>query len=275
MIERMTGVQLDLFEASINKVEGSVNTLPFVGRDIHPAELTDEALIAVLPEAGLAAAPELAAEAGRRSLSAAVGALERLCRRLVGFGANRVVPEQAAALDALAVIGGEAARRTVACIIADRIVQGPTLGQALDAAIRLGASLPPTCLAQLLQHPDPSIRVRACRCVRSGAFVLGSLTELLDDLNPAVFFAAACALGRLGHVEARPALIALLRRQPGLEIIDALAPVADEEAIITIGRIGRTIRELTGAAREALDRIDDPRAITVAATLRQATDAGM
>jgi HEAT repeats len=274
MIEGMAGTQLDLFDAvSSETAEGRVSAAPCGGAVIDPAELADEALIAALPEAGLTTAPALAAEAGRRSLSGAVGALDLLCRRLVGFGANRVVPEQAAALDALAAIGGETARRTVARIIANRIVQGPTLSLALDAAIRLGASLPPPCLAPLLRHPDPAIRARACRCARSAAFAVGPLTELLDDLNPAVFTAAACALGRLGRIEARPALIALLRTQPGPEIIDALASVADEEAIVAIGRIGRTIPELAEAARDALDNIDDPRAMTVATTLQRASEA--
>ena len=51
----------------------------------------------------------LAAEAGRRRLAAAVPSLETLCRRFSGFGIDRMVPEQAAALQALAAIGGREA----------------------------------------------------------------------------------------------------------------------------------------------------------------------
>jgi hypothetical protein len=42
----------------------------------------------------------LAHEAGRRKLTAAVPALEALCRRFSGFGIRRLLPEQAAALSA-------------------------------------------------------------------------------------------------------------------------------------------------------------------------------
>jgi hypothetical protein len=48
----------------------------------------------------------LAAEAGRRRLVGATAALEALCRRFKGFGTEHAVPEQIAALGALAGIGG-------------------------------------------------------------------------------------------------------------------------------------------------------------------------
>jgi hypothetical protein len=59
--------------------------------------LTDEALIAALPDADLGGTRALTAEAGRRRLAASVPALEALCGRLIGFGSIRVVPEQVAA----------------------------------------------------------------------------------------------------------------------------------------------------------------------------------
>jgi hypothetical protein len=75
-------------------------------RAIAPAMLGDRELIAATPTARLADAPALAAEAGRRRLAPAVAALERLCDRFTAFGADRPVPEQIAALEALATIGG-------------------------------------------------------------------------------------------------------------------------------------------------------------------------
>jgi len=261
----MAGQQLDLFASDRIFVEKPVihEEPPFCA-----AELADAELIAALPDAALATAPRMAAEAVSRRLIDAVPALERLCRRLTGFGAHRVVPEQAAALNALMAIGGVAARQAVVRLVADRIVQGPTLAIALSAAARLGASLPPPRLTELLRDADPSIRAGACRCVRSVAPHLGLLSELLDDLRADVASAAAIALGRLGRVEARLPLMALLRTQPSTEVIEALAPIADDEVIVAFSRIARVMPDLAGAALDALDELDHPRAASLALTLR-------
>ena len=56
-------------------------------------------MIAALPDASLADACVLAAEAGRRRLGDAVRALVALCNRFVGFGVDCRVPEQVAALE--------------------------------------------------------------------------------------------------------------------------------------------------------------------------------
>jgi hypothetical protein len=66
---------------------------------LAPADMDDAALIAAIPEAGLADGSALAAEAARRRVVAAVPALAALCRRFTGFGARRAMPEQVAALD--------------------------------------------------------------------------------------------------------------------------------------------------------------------------------
>jgi hypothetical protein len=83
--------------------------------ELRPAAtvLDDQALIAAIPNSNLADSIALAAEAGRRRLTAAIPSLEALCRRFSGFGIDRVVPEQAAALQALAAIGGREAARAV------------------------------------------------------------------------------------------------------------------------------------------------------------------
>src|SRR6202162_4629989 len=89
------------------------------------AALDDQALIAAIPESNLADSIALAAEAGRRRLAAAVPSLETLCRRFSGFGIDRIVPEQAAALQALAAIGGREAAQAVSQLIVREVVQGP------------------------------------------------------------------------------------------------------------------------------------------------------
>jgi hypothetical protein len=261
----MTAQQLDLFAVD----RGDVNARGSRAEPaLDPTQLTDEALIAALPDAGLSAASGLAAEAARRRLARAASSLERLCRRLTGFGADRLVPEQVAALEALADIGGEAARQVVARLVAHRTVQGLTLATALNAAARLGSSLPPSRLAELLGDADPTLRAAACRCVRSAGPHLGLLIELLDDLRPEVATAAALTLGRIGRVEARPLLMTLLRREPSAEVIEALAPIADEEVIVTFGRVARATPDLAPPVLDALDQFGDFRAARVAAALR-------
>jgi len=231
--------------------------------------VADDNVIAAIAEADLVEAPALIAEAGRRKLARAIPALEALCRRFTGFGVMRVVPEQWAAFEALAVIGGVDATQAVARLIIQRAVQGPTLNKAVDAAARLGANLPPDLVLELLRHDDPEIRTSACRCARSWPPAISTLIDLLDDLRPDVCRAAACALGRLGRSEARPVLLRLLRDQPSPEIIDAIVPVADEDCVVLLGRVARLVPDLTDAMLDALEAIDHPRARTVAALLRE------
>jgi hypothetical protein len=50
-------------------------------------------------------------------------ALEALCRRFQGFAIERAIPEQTAALGALAGIGGSEAAHAVRRIIVERIVR--------------------------------------------------------------------------------------------------------------------------------------------------------
>jgi hypothetical protein len=127
--------QLDLFSDDGVRVEQPL------ARRTSPApvaaDLDDAALIAAIPESALDDSSALVAEAGRRHLAAAVPALAALCRRFAGFGIGRAVPEQAAALEALAVIGGRDATRAVAQMIERAVVGGPTLKAAVSAAARL------------------------------------------------------------------------------------------------------------------------------------------
>src|SRR5207245_1765213 len=103
---------------------------------------------------------------GRRRLAAAVPALAALCRRFTGFGAERAVPEQDAALDGLAMIGGQDAAQAVAALIARGIVQGPSLRAAVRAAAQLRSALSADAVCSLLRHAEPGIRADACRCAR-------------------------------------------------------------------------------------------------------------
>src|SRR5215467_16073440 len=124
--------QLDFFSDIGIRVDGD----PSRGVSHVPisSEIDDERLIAAIPESDLADSCIVAAEAGRRRLAAAVPALAALCRRFAGFGVRRPIPEQAAAIDALAMIGGRDAAHAVSQLIERAVVQGPTLPVTVRAA---------------------------------------------------------------------------------------------------------------------------------------------
>jgi len=142
--------QLDLFSCVGIQVDHPVP----MSMELRPAAtvLDDRALIAAIPDSNLADSIALAAEAGRRRLAAAVPSLETLCRRFSGFGIDRMVPEQAAALEALSAIGGREAARAVSRLIVRAVVQGPTLNLAVSTAARIGSALRRTCPSHP-QHP--------------------------------------------------------------------------------------------------------------------------
>ncbi len=249
--------QLDLFaRMGANTAAASAPARPPAPA---PTELDDAALLAAIPASGLADGPTLCAEAGRRRLTAAVPVLEDYCRRFAGFGLSHALPEQVAALQALAAIGGPDAAHSVAMVIARCWVQGPTLAVAAKAAARLGSRLPPEVVLSLLRHADPGVRADACRLARAGADVIATLIDLLGDLHGEVRLEAACALGRLGCPEALPTLSRALREAPGTNVIEAVSPIADQECIVLLGRLARTSpKQIAEPARAALEAIDHP-----------------
>jgi hypothetical protein len=232
-------------------------------------ELDDAALIAALPHASLSDCRALAAEAGRRRLTTAVPALDALCRRFKGFGLHHAVPEQVAALQGLAAIGGRVAATAVTRLVTEGIVQGPGLKDATGAAAVLGCNFPPDRAATLLRHADPAIRADACRCAPPAPEVVALLVSLLDDLHVAVAEAAACALGRMGRPEARAALSRLIQANPTAEAIAAIALIADNTSIVILGRIARTQPGLADAVLGALSDIDTPQAAAMATSIRR------
>jgi HEAT repeats len=265
----MSGAQLDLFSGDGFRVEQPPPD-PKRRPRLVPTDLDGAALIAALTRASLADCRGLADEAGRRRLVAAVPALETLCRRFKGFGLDHTVPEQTAALAGLSAIGGGEAAAAVARIVADRVIQGPGLTGAIRTAADLRSRLPAQIVLPLLRHGDPGIREEACRCAHAGPEVIAVLVDLLDDLNRAVARAAACALGRMGRIEARPVLVRLLQEDPSMEVIDAAVSVDDAACIVLLGRIARTRPDLASAALGALGDSDDPRAAAIAAALTAA-----
>jgi len=184
-----------------------------------------------------------------------------------GFGIDHMVPEQSAALRALAAIGGHDAAQAVSLLILRGVVQGPALGLAVAVAAQLHATLSVDVLQSLLRHADPDIRANACRCACRPELI-AVMIDLLDDLNQAVARSAACALGQMGRIEARPMLATLLREEPSEVVIDAISSVADEECIILLGRIARSMPALSDAALRTLESIDHHRADAIATAIR-------
>src|SRR5215472_779388 len=265
--------QLDLFRhlpAPADPPSSGASTRPVIA----PGTLKDEELLVALPCAVIADSIALAAEAGRRRMTGAVPALEALCRRFAGFGVDWIVPEQAAAVDALREIAGSAAARALARLIAKKIVQGPCLQQTIAAAAGLGAKLPASAVMDLLCHDDPQVRAEACGFAQPLPEIVARLRDLLDDLHRPVRLAAICALGRMGRDDVRLLLARYLREEPSARLIDAVAPVADEDCVILLGRIARTIPHLAEAAIDALETIDHPRAARIAAEMRVSPTTG-
>jgi HEAT repeats len=260
--------QLDLF-AGAGEHSASTVVAAVAQSRLSAPDLDDAALVAAIPRTSLADCHALTAEAGRRRLLAAIPALEALCRRFQGFGLRRAIPEQAAALEALATIGGAAAAAAATRVIVNGIVQGPGLAPALAAAAQLGSSLPDKMVTRLLRDSVPEIRAGACGCARSSPAIMPLLVELLADTDLSVAREAALALGRMGRAEARPALLRLLREAPSPAVIDAAIAVADEECLVILGRLARTRPELADAALDALDGAESPRAATIAAAVRR------
>jgi HEAT repeat protein len=265
-IEQMCEQQLDLFSSA--GIEAGRSLPQSIAQRVDAIVLDDQALIAAIPESDRTDSVALAHEAGRRRLTAAVPSLEALCRRFSGFGRHRILPEQTAALCALGAIGGREAAQSMSRLIVREAVQGPALNLAVNTAARIGSTFPLAVLQSLLRHPDPDIRAGACGCARRNPEVISVMIELLGDLNQDVVRSAACALGRMGRIEARPVLVKLLREQPSEEVIDAVSSVADEECMIQLGRIARTEPTLTDAALDALEDTDHPRAEAIATAVR-------
>lgn len=161
----MSERQLDFFsDIDVGVEQGRPQGM---GHALVPAEIDDEKLIAAIAQSSLAECCHLVAEAARRQLAAAIPELAALCRRFGGFGTRRMIPEQVAAIEGLAMIGGHDAAHAVSEMIERAVVQGPTLQIAVSAAARLGSTLSPDVLRQLLRHAEPGIRADACRCARS------------------------------------------------------------------------------------------------------------
>ncbi len=259
--------QLDLFAGS--RVAPPADMVSMAWAPLDPARLSDAELIAVLPRARQVEAAGLAAEAARRRLADAVPALEALCRRFAGFGLDREVTEQTAALRGLTALGGRPAAEAVTRLIAaGRCAAQESLWR-WRRRRNWGAGCRRTGSPRSCEMTIPRVREAACRCARGGPEVISGLVDLLTDLHRDVVQSAALALGRLGRREGHGVLLALLQTAPSQEVVGALAGIAEDDDWVRLGRLALQVPELSKVVLEALEESEEPRAIAVAEGLRQ------
>src|SRR5260370_41556546 len=96
-----------------------------------------------------------------------------------------MVPEQAAALQALAVISGREAAQAVSRLIVQGVVQGPGLNLAVGTAARIGSVLPVWGLGALLLDPKTGNRPRVFGRARPRPERFSLIILILDGLHQA------------------------------------------------------------------------------------------
>ena len=266
--EAAEDAQPDLF------AEGYRVPAPPIGRLIVPADglesamkLGDEMLIATLRRSSPSMVEPLCSEVVSRCLEEAVPALEELWRRFVGFGIDVPLREQRAVLRTLARLDRASARAALKKIVLWKGLPASQLPLTLRAAVDAGLVLPAAFLGPLLGHGDAA--------VREPAFALGLKAGVSDfllrggltDPSVPVRRAAAIALGNRGAADAREVLIAELGADPSRALIEALAAIGGDGAIVYLGRCAERHPTLSGAVVDALRDMESARAERLAERL--------
>ena len=233
----------------------------------QPADLTDDALIALLPGATLSEVEALCAATVSRSLETSVPALERLWRRFAGFGIDVPLVEQRAVLGALAALDCGPARSALKHIVLSGGLPAAQLPLALRAATDAGLVLPASFVGPLLEHGNPAVREPAYGLAPKAGVPDVLLRDGLDDPCVPVRRAAAIALGRRGDAGAREALITELAVDPSRAVIEALAAIGDDGAIVHLGRCAERHPALAGAVVDVLRDMESARAERLAGRL--------
>ena len=238
--------QLDLFDDG-GQIDGErvpARLVEDAGETV--GRLADGELIAMLPQADRSSVEALCSQVVSRSLEAAVPALERLWRRFAGFGVRVPFPEQRAVLNTLARVDGAAARAALKGIVLSKGLPASLLpaalreaaeaGLALREAAEAGLALPASFVAPLLDHEDVAVREPAFALALKAGIGGDRLRDELIDPSACVRRLAAVALGNRRDAGAMEWLIGELARNPSAEVIEALAAIGDDDAIVRLGR---------------------------------------
>ena len=252
--------QPDLFDERGLTDADRVETPPVPDTTLVPAGLADEALIAMLPQASMLAAEGLCSEVATRGLVGAVPALEQLWRRFAGFGIGTPLMEQRAVLNALARLDCAAARTALRKIVLSKGLPASLLPAALGAAAEAALSLPAGFIGPLLEHQDAEVRAAAFALAPRAGVPVELLRDGLGDPSAAVRRLAAIAMGNAGDAEATAPLAAELARNPSAAVVEALASIEDEDAIVHLGRCAERRPALAETVIDALRDMDSPKA---------------
>ena len=239
------------------------------GPGITAKRLTDGELIAILPEANLSNVEALCAEVVSRSLHDAVPALESLWRRFVGFGIRVPFVEQRAVLSTLGRIDADAAQAGLRAIILSKSLPASLLPCALRAAAQAGLALPAAFVAPLLSHADAAVREPVFALAAKSGVGGDLLRDGLTDPASSVRRLAAITMGARGDAEAREGLIAELATNPSLEVIEALAAIGDDDAIVHLGRCAERHPAFAGAVVDMLRDMESEKAERLARHLQR------
>ncbi len=220
------------------------------------ASLSDAALIALLPQAGMSNVEALLS----RKLVATVPALERLWRRFGGFGMRAPLVEQRVVLSTLAQLEDARACSALREIVLSKGLPASLLPLAMRAAAEAALSLPAGFVGPLLAHEEVAVRAAAFALAPRAGVPVELLREGLSDTSPPVRRLAAIALGIAGDAAAMAHLAAELAREPSEEVIEALTMIGDEDAIVHLGRCAENHPVLAGTVLDALRDMDSARA---------------
>ncbi len=232
-----------------------------------PGMLSDGELCERVRRAGPANVEAVCGEVASRSLEAAVPALEALWLRFTGFGNKKPLREQLAILNTLAQLGGTNARSALRRIVLWKALPASLLPAALRAAADAELALPATFVSAFLDHADAAVRGAAFALADRAGVPGDRLRDGLFDLSATNRRLAATALGLRGDPQARQPLLDLLERAPSKEIIEAVAAIWDEDAIVLLGRCARVHPTLAETVLDRLGDIENPRAQVVARNL--------
>jgi len=234
-----------------------------------PASLSDDDLAARIRTAGPSDVEELCREAIKRSLSAAVPALEALWRRFHGYGIRKALPEQRAVLETLARLKTSESRAALCRIVRPRALPDSLLPFALPAAVDAGLALPNTFVHGFLEHDDPAVRGGAFALAPAARVPTDRLRIGLSDEVASIQVTVAVALAHRGDAAGKDILLAELARAPSNRIIDALGVIGDGDGdvIVPLGRCAKRHAAFAPRIIAILREMEDPKARRLAARL--------
>ena len=259
--------QPDLFDERRWADAGSRPAGPSRPASLAPASLSDDGLIGRLADASPSDIDALCAEIAARSLQTAVPALELLWRRFHGFGIDRPLREQCAVPETLARLSGAEARAALRRIVLSPGLPAVLLSAALRAAADAGLALPASFVAGFLGHADTAARRAAFDLALRAKVPASWLHDGLSDLEAPIRRAAAVAMANGGDASGRDVLLAELSSAPSIDIVEALAAIGDDEAIVALGRCAMRHAALAPGVIAVLRDLDSPRAGRLAARL--------